>query len=374
MDGHKRFYTGFDYTGFDFLQLIDEELSIYIMSFLDDQADLVRAGAVSRYWRQFVTANRLAKRLRLKKMLQYSKVAAISDASGRKNKLVEPKEREIIERNQKVYSSLMEAVTKSKVTPRDCIDLAISASSTNDYSNRSRENTLYPTDRYNRENCYWASKGQRSRDGHETLIYKLKPGILVITEIDIQPFQDFSKRGSPIFSAKSVRFRIGHTKNGVEVDEYISRLTGNYPIDHWFAWTYTSPEFPMIQENSLQPFKLPEPVLCSRAYLQIELMGRVQQNPNGLYHICVCYVRVMGRTLSPAFEIEMVEPNGNTVLKYYPDKLNSVMKNDGPVVKGIHPFWLSASVLSPPSRELGPTESFIKGFSKYLPGNFYLSS
>ena len=40
------------------------------------------------------------------------------------------------------------------------------------------------------------------------------------------------------------------------------------------------------QENSLQKFKLPEPVLCIGGYLQIELLGRVQkQEMDGLYYI-----------------------------------------------------------------------------------------
>ena len=40
------------------------------------------------------------------------------------------------------------------------------------------------------------------------------------------------------------------------------------------------------QENSLQKFKLSEPVLCIGGYLQIELLGRVQkQEMDGLYYI-----------------------------------------------------------------------------------------
>lgn len=37
----------------DFLQCIGVDLSMRIMSFLDDPADLIRARAVSRFWRQF---------------------------------------------------------------------------------------------------------------------------------------------------------------------------------------------------------------------------------------------------------------------------------------------------------------------------------
>ncbi|KAL6569468.1 hypothetical protein OROMI_013982 [Orobanche minor] len=39
-------------SGIDFLQCLETDTSIYIMSFLDDPADLARASAVSRYWRE----------------------------------------------------------------------------------------------------------------------------------------------------------------------------------------------------------------------------------------------------------------------------------------------------------------------------------
>lgn len=40
------------------------------------------------------------------------------------------------------------------------------------------------------------------------------------------------------------------------------------------------------QENRLQIFKLPEPVLCVGGFLQIELLGRVQrQDVDGLFYI-----------------------------------------------------------------------------------------
>lgn len=70
------------------------------------------------------------------------------------------------------------------------------------------------------------------------------------------------------------------------------------------------------QENRLQKFKLPEPVLCIGGILQIELLGRVQtQEMDGLLYICICYVQAMGIPLSPAFSVEILEPSGMFVLK-----------------------------------------------------------
>ena len=45
------------------------------------------------------------------------------------------------------------------------------------------------------------------------------------------------------------------------------------------------------QENRLQNFKLPEPVLCIGGILQIELLGRVQrQEMDGLFYIWYCQI------------------------------------------------------------------------------------
>ncbi|MBA0802254.1 hypothetical protein Gohar_012570 [Gossypium harknessii] len=83
-----------------------------------------------------------------------------------------------------------------------------------------------------------------------------------------------------------------------------------------FAWTYTSQEFPMAQENCLQNFRLPEPVLCIGGILQIELLGRVQrQEMDSLYYICVSHVQVVGRPLSPAFGIQTFEHSEKFVLE-----------------------------------------------------------
>jgi hypothetical protein len=101
----------------------------------------------------------------------------------------------------------------------------------------------------------------------ETLTYQLASQICIIREINIQPFQGdiwnlhklcvrliyftflcvfadivfvncpaHFQMGSPIYSAKSVRFKMGHLKASL-----------NDLADEMFVWTYTSPEFPMVQ-------------------------------------------------------------------------------------------------------------------------------
>ncbi|CAA0820797.1 F-box protein [Striga hermonthica] len=136
----------------------------------------------------------------------------------------------------------------------------------------------------------------------------------------------FFQIGSPLYSAKSVRFRLGNLKPLSDIGGRQLKNLENLdkPADDMFEWTYTSPEFPMNQTNVLQKFELPEPILCIEGYLQIELLGRVQtQEMDGLYYLCVCYVRALGRSLSPAFNMDVLEPYGfkKLVLRYDPEYL-----------------------------------------------------
>ncbi|KAK4364253.1 hypothetical protein RND71_015611 [Anisodus tanguticus] len=87
----------------------------------------------------------------------------------------------------------------------------------------------------------------------------------------------------------------------------------------YFAWEELTYHDIDEQENCLQQFKLPEHVLCIGGYLQIELLGRVQrQHTDNLFYICVNHVRVLGRPLCPAFDIEILDPSGKFALKYNP--------------------------------------------------------
>ncbi|CAA3000508.1 Hypothetical predicted protein [Olea europaea subsp. europaea] len=280
-----------------------------------------------------VITNGLAKQACLKMYPLLSDIVSIVKMNDATTRLADYEsnnamEWEILGRDHKVYASLLQALKKSNLSPKDCIEDAIWASSTDNYPDESVVNTLNPRDRFIRTASYWSSEGQSDPYIPETLMYKLRDGIWLVTEIDIQPFEAFFQPGKPIYSAKSVRFRISHAKSPREIEMNLKHLPVQKPADDMFGWTYTSPEFPMTQENRLQPFKLPEPILCMGGYLQIELLGRVQrQEMDGLFYICVCHVRVLGRPVHPAFDIEILEPHGKLLLKYYPEALSSVLKS-----------------------------------------------
>ncbi|RDX83211.1 F-box protein [Mucuna pruriens] len=282
----------------DFLGYLDSDVSLKILNCLDDPADLVRVSCVSRSWRHYVIANGLCKQLCLRMFPQLSRVACVVELNqhgakehaevGSSNSM----EWLALQREHRVYAYLGRALMSS--VAMNCIAKTVCASSTDNFPQESIDNTLEPRDNIAGTYSYWSSNGQSNPNVPETLTYELVSQICVITEINIQPFQAHFQIGSPIYSAKSVRFKMGHPKASLDALD-----------DEMFVWTYTSPEFPMSQENQLQKFKLPEPVLCIGGILQIELLGRVQRQE----------MDVLGGSLSPPFNVDILEPSGMFVLK-----------------------------------------------------------
>ncbi|CAM8971051.1 unnamed protein product [Rhodiola kirilowii] len=306
----------------DLIQRLGLDMSIKVLMHLASPYDIVRFSSVSRHCHQFVIAHGLCKHLCLKMFPEISSLArAIEDRN-----LIQPLEENInvssewkrLERNHKIYSFLSQGLAPD-IRP-DCIARAISASSTDNFPEESVKNTLEPNDKNEQRASYWSSKGEADPTIPETLIYELQAKLCVVTEIHVQPLQAFFQSGAPIYSAKSVRFRLGHLK--YPIDQNVHQLTDDLVAAHKsmvdkFTWTYISPEFPMIQESCLQIFKLPEPVLCVGGVLQVELLGRLQrQEMDNLFYICVSHVQVVGRPISEPFDIEMLDDNGSCSLKY----------------------------------------------------------
>ncbi|KAJ7970003.1 F-box protein [Quillaja saponaria] len=307
----------------DFVQLLGPDMSIKIFNHLDDPSDLIRVCTVSCSWRQLVIENGLCKQLCLKMFPEISGAAHVIEVDD----VIEPinyrlwnsMDLQCLKRNHRVYASLARGLTTSM--RKDCISEAISASSTDNYPEESIQNTLEPSDRTELRASYWSSKGDSDPSVPEKLLYKLKAKICVVTEIHVQPFQAYFQYGSPIYSAKAVRFRMGHPKYPVDLENAIADdpTAGRKLDDKRFIWTYTSPELLMAQENCLQKFKLPEPVLSVGGVLLVELLGRVQrQEMDGLFYICISHVQVVGRPLSPAFAVQILHPSGKCTLSYDP--------------------------------------------------------
>ncbi|GMI99585.1 hypothetical protein like AT4G00755 [Hibiscus trionum] len=320
----------------DFIQLLGPDVSMKILMNLVNPSDLIRVCLVSSSWRRFVIESGLFKQLCLKLFPEISGVIHTIEA----NDLIYPvelnehdrSESECYRRNHRVYAFLSRAL--NPFIRKDCISEAIAASSTDNFPEESIHNTLEPLDRIEDRASYWSSEGQSNPSVPETLLYKLMAKICLVTEIHVQPFQAYFQYGFPIYSSKAVRFRMGHLRVPEELQsETADGSTSSQKLaDNQFIWTYISPEFPMAQENCLQKFKLPEPVLCIGGILQVELLGRVQrQEMDGLYYLCISHVQVVGRPLLPRFDIEMIDSTGRCALKYLPETEKCMLSSASPV-------------------------------------------
>ncbi|KAJ7962310.1 F-box protein [Quillaja saponaria] len=346
----------------DFFKWLDPDMSMKILMCLDDPSDLVRVSSVSRFWRHFVIVNGLCKQLCLRMFPQLSRVASVVELNKHETKENAEvgssylMEWEALQRDHRVYAYLARASISSTIG--DCISEAYGASSTDNYPEESIDNTLEPRDIVAQRASYWSSKGQSNPDLSETLLYKLVYDFCVINEIKIQPFQAFFQMGYPIYSAKSVRFKMGHPKTSTDVKGDLMCKSSHVSADDQFIWTYTSQEYPMAQENHLQKFKLPEPVLCIGGVLQIQLLGRVQkQEMDGLFYICVSHVQVVGQSLSPAFGVEILKPSGKFVLKN--DRLLHCLTQSS--LSDKEPNAVSADYLQRRVRDLQHIVNFFQG-------------
>ncbi|KAK6936415.1 F-box domain [Dillenia turbinata] len=314
----------------DFIHWLPPDMTVKILMYLEDPSDLVRVSAVSSSWRRFVIANGLCKQLCLRMFPETSSFANVMEVKSM-DELVMHSRNDLMEWNcleseHRAYSFFAHGVTSFK--RRDCISKAISASSTDNYPEESIDNTLEQHDRIEQRASYWSSKGESDPEVPESLTYKLSANLCVITEIHIQPFQAYFQFGFPIYSAKAVRFRMGYCKSPVELESGImdKSYAGKSSDTEKYGWTYLSPTFPMSQENCLQKFELPKPVLCVGGYLQIELLGRVQrQEMDGF----ISYVQVVGRPLSPSFDTEHLDASGKFTLKYYPEYCMIPLRSPG---------------------------------------------
>nr|CAB3497275.1 unnamed protein product [Digitaria exilis] len=306
----------------DFLDWVGPDTSACIFHLLDDPTDLARAAAVSRSWRRFVIDSGFCKRLCHQicpEVATFTRAVVVTRSPP-----ASESSRDAEARDHLVYSNLGGALASAKPS-MDCIIRSIGASTTDNFPEETIDNTREPRDRVNHRPSYWSSGGHDDPDVPESLIYKLSSDLCIIDELRIQPFQAFFQPGSPIYSAKAVRIRLGHSKLPSGSESFVTLANENQRAiaDENYTWMYASPEFPMMQENVLQTFKLPRPVLCIGGVAKIELLGRVQkQATDDRYYICVCHAQVMGRSLSPEFMVDISDPAGYSTLKYLPGASN----------------------------------------------------
>ncbi|XP_051124496.1 F-box protein At4g00755-like [Andrographis paniculata] len=213
-----------------------------------------------------------------------------------------------LEKQHKVFNYLLSALSKANINPKDIVQYVIGASSTRNYPKDSVVNVLLPSDLFYYQASQWSSTGHTHGDVCESILFKLDGGICIVTHVDIQPFQVRSHEGDLIFSASSVRFKMGQASFPRSLNINVANLPLNHINDEWCTWRYTSPEFPMEQRYELQTFKLPEPVLCVGGFLKVELIGMAERDTeDNMYYHRLMSVNIYGHSLKPAFDVRTTE-------------------------------------------------------------------
>eukprot|EP00252_Welwitschia_mirabilis_P009803 TRINITY_DN2267_c0_g1_i1.p1 TRINITY_DN2267_c0_g1~~TRINITY_DN2267_c0_g1_i1.p1 ORF type:complete len:396 (-),score=62.94 TRINITY_DN2267_c0_g1_i1:193-1380(-) len=305
----------------DIFERLDADCSKKVLSFLVTPADIARVASVSRTWRQFVIEFVCARDLCLSLFPETSSFTSVfeydqNNGLERNGSKVDSIQVNLVSEHR-VYLQLAYELVAPPID-KSCIKRPIFASSTDNYPDESIANTLFPRPIEDDRPSYWSSEGDINPEAPESLTYMLSSKLCVVHEVSIHPFQAYFQIGYPIYSAKAVRFRLGGIKpsasHAILTADDVGSSHRHSGEDYY--WTYTSPEFPMQQEDRLQTFKLPRPVLCIGGILQIELLGRVQkQEIDGLYYVCVCHVNVVGRPLV-YFDFDSLDGTQQYVLKY----------------------------------------------------------
>ncbi|PIN16249.1 hypothetical protein CDL12_11126 [Handroanthus impetiginosus] len=309
-------------SGIDFVVYLQFDIIMRIMSLLNDPLDVVRASAVSRAWHHFVINNSLLKNLCIKNAPAISTFDSIIVQEDGALTVIDyrsehPLSFEVLKKDHIMYSYLLQALSRSSIAPKDILECVLGASSTQSYPEESIVNVLLPCRRFLWGDSYWSSRGCRVSNVPEKILFKLCGDVSIVTDIQIRPAQRLDHH---VYSAISVRFRMGHSKSYRDLRPNIVQSLPLGEIDeNNYVWSYTSPVFPMLEEASLQTFSLPEPVLCIGGYLEVELLDKAQKDSvNGLYYTCLGHVRIWGHSLMPAFDVQMGE-SGSISLKYRPD-------------------------------------------------------
>ncbi|XP_076940884.1 F-box protein At4g00755-like [Bidens hawaiensis] len=289
----------------DFLKCLEPDMALKILTCLDRSTDLLRAFAVSRHWQNIVVSNGLSKKLCTTKFPELACITHLVQLSYQDNSVDTL-------RDHWAYASILRAINSFNLSY--CIEAPMSASSTNNYPEETIKYTMILQNRIIRQGNYWSSNGSYDPETPETLIYILMSSFCVVTEIMLHPFQGLFETDFRSHPSQFVRFRMGHPKSLKELN--YDFIEAQECADDKFIWTYTSPIFPIMQENEYQLIRLPKPAVCIGGYMQIELWGRVKNISDGKYYLCYLHFQATGRKLTPAFSFKFEEGSNNKYLMY----------------------------------------------------------
>lgn len=302
------------------LDKLDKDTIMHVLSLIDAPSDLAHVACVCCLWHRCVIEGKLWKKLCVKLFPEISRDFEFSNYSEglSSNQRDARKLSRYLEEESSASKLLLKKLLKPPLR-RTCVAEPLHASSTDNLPVESAVQTLYQEPVYSGVPSYWSSTGQEDTSVPEILTYRLCSDVCVVHDVKIRPFQAHFQNGSPIYSSEAVRFRFGYSRVAKPKWSGLFECFVDSPrtahMDE-YVWTYISPTFQMVQDDSLQTFRLPKPTPCFGDIFQIEFMGRVQtQESDNLYYICICHVRVTGRPL-PDFKFERIDKGGKIVLKY----------------------------------------------------------
>ncbi|KAI0488364.1 hypothetical protein KFK09_028193 [Dendrobium nobile] len=287
--------------GGDLLERLGPDLSAAVLRCLDDPTDLVRSATVSQSWHRFVITNGFCKKLCLRTTPEVSCFVRSIEVGGWSHAIkVGPNcsdHWQTLKSEHRIFAYLGHRIVSPRFFTEITMDSIAVSPSTDRIENMLR-NTL---------GLYMFSSYRFSK-GKSLLNFRLSCKFCVVHEIKMQLPEvfDFCE---PISSPLEIlRFRLGHMRNENATPE--ESLLGN------FVWTYVSPELSTIETDDFQSFKLQRPVICIDGVLQIEMVGR--DPAYELPDICDSQVKAIVSPLAPAFDVNLLDRLGNSILLYFP--------------------------------------------------------
>lgn len=264
------------------------ELLDHIFSFLDPLTDLRTAQCVCHTFRLAFINQRIWSRLCA---ALYPPLAPYIDNmdTGRLSLIFSfyPPDNDLVPLHiacQRLYSSLHKAVMEPP-EPYSLIAAPLRASSTDHDPEEGIENTLHPLVRSEDPLCYWSSEGSFDKESGEWLQYDFAHELCIVKEVQLRPYKAYFQRGNPIYAPQRVSFK---------AMQFTGRPGDDAVQVGPFDWE--SEEFPVECENDrVQSFRLPTPMLFARSIFQVNLLGRTQtQEADGMYYTCMGYLKVVG--------------------------------------------------------------------------------
>jgi hypothetical protein len=132
--------------------------------------------------------------------------------------------------------------------------------------------------------CYYSSKGSRSPDSDEYVLFRLKNPYCIFG-FTVTPYQAFFQAGNPTFAPKSVKLQV---------------LLPNSDASK-FMLVYESKSFPVMNEFRAQFFGFGAPLVLNESFwIRLIFEGKQQRQPifgNNEFYCCISNMKMVGAEL-----------------------------------------------------------------------------